>query len=171
MNKRTAVKAALLAVLVVNGMAVAAPPDSKNFEAPLSGREEVPAVDTNAAGDTVLRLNDEGTEIDFRLMVANIDDVTQAHIHCGSAGVNGPVVAFLFGFADPAVTINGILSEGTITDGNVIPRPDSEACPGGVGDLDDLIAKMRSGGAYVNVHTVEHPGGEIRGQIREAGSS
>ena len=97
---------------------------------------------------------------------ANIDDVTQSHIHCGPPGVAGPVVVFLFGFVAEGVTVNGRLSEGTITAANVIPRPDSAACPGGIADFDDLLAKMRSGDTYVNVHTIENPPGEIRGQLR-----
>jgi hypothetical protein len=31
--------------------------------------------------------------------------------------------------------------------------------------LEDLVAAMDSGETYVNVHTAEHPDGEIRGQI------
>lgn len=169
--KLRAIKAALIAVLLLNGIAIASPPESSNFEAPLSGSQEVPAVDTNASGNTFLRLNGDETELRFRLIVANIDEVTQAHIHCGTAGVNGSVTAFLFGFADPSVTVNGVLSEGTITDADVIDLSDSPACPGGISDLGDLIAKLRTGGAYVNVHTEDHPGGEIRGQVREAGAS
>jgi hypothetical protein len=76
------------------------------------------------------------------------------------------VVAFLFGFDPAGVSENGVLAEGTITAANVIPRPDSPACPGGVANFDDLIAKMRSGDAYVNVHTVAFPAGEIRGQLK-----
>jgi hypothetical protein len=48
----------------------------------------------------------------------------------------------------------------------VIDRPDSAACPGGVSGLDDLLDKIQSGDAYVNVHTVAYQAGEIRGQIR-----
>jgi hypothetical protein len=36
-------------------------------------------------------------------------------------------------------------------------------------DLEDLLEAMRSGNTYVNVHTSQYPGGEIRGQIRPAG--
>jgi hypothetical protein len=31
--------------------------------------------------------------------------------------------------------------------------------------LEDLVAAMDSGETYVNVHTAEHPDGEIRGQV------
>ncbi len=101
----------------------------------------------------------------FKLNVANGEGITQAHIHCGPPGVNGPVVVFLFGLVPTGVDNNGTLSEGVITNANVIPRPDSAACPGGVANLADVVAKMRTGGAYANVHTLEFPGGEIRGGI------
>jgi hypothetical protein len=48
----------------------------------------------------------------------------------------------------------------------VIPRPDSPECPGGLANFEELIAKMRSGNTYANVHTIVNPGGEVRGQIR-----
>jgi hypothetical protein len=135
----------------------------RTFVAHLSGGEEVPAVETRATGQAILKLNEAGDAIDFKLIASNIEGVTQAHIHCGAAGVNGPVVAFLFG-PDAGVASNGILSTGTVT--AVIPRPDSQACPGGVANFAELLDKIQSGEAYVNVHTLAYPGGEIRGQIR-----
>lgn len=152
----------LLALFVTTGAVSMS--DQRNFVAPLSGDQEVPPNDSQGTGVAKFKLSEDGTELSYKLIVANIDNVTQAHIHCGAEGVNGPVVAFLFGFVADGVTVNGVLAEGTIT--SVIPRPDSPACPGGVADFDDLLAKMRSGDAYVNVHTVELPPGEIRGQIQ-----
>jgi hypothetical protein len=143
---------------------------NRNFRAHLSGREEVPPVNTRAQGQAIFQLSKDGNELRYKLIVANIHNVTQAHIHCGAAGVNGPVVAWLYPDAPPATLIpgrfNGILAEGTIDAVDVVARPDSAACPGGVANFDDLIAKIRSGEAYVNVHTSQFPPGEIRGQIR-----
>ena len=138
--------------------------EDRHFKARLSGDEEVPAVDTDARGRAKFKLSKGGDELDFKLFAFRIEDVTAAHIHCGPDGVNGPVAAFLY--AGPVVTPHGILSEGTLSAADVIALPDSPACPGGISTFDDLIVKMRSGGAYVNVHTVDHPGGEIRGQVR-----
>jgi hypothetical protein len=160
----------VIAVLVFSGVAFAVA-QSTNFGAPLSGDEQVPTVDTNARGNSILHLSKNGDELDFKLIVANIENVTQAHIHCGAEGVNGPIVVFLFPFTPAGVTANGVLSSGTITNADVIPTPSSAECPGGVANLDQLVAKLRSGGAYVNVHTTAHPGGEIRGQVREHGPS
>jgi hypothetical protein len=156
----------ILTILLTTGVVYAEPAVPENFIAPLSGGEEVPAVATNARGVAILQLSKDGTELSYKLIVANIRNVTQAHIHCGAKGVNGPVVVFLFGFDPAGVSVNGVLAEGTITATNVIPRPNSPACPAGVANFDDLLAKMRSGDAYVNVHTVTNPPGEIRGQIK-----
>ncbi len=147
----------------------------QTFVAPHSGDQEVADVPvvTRARGQAVFQLNKEGTELRYRLIVANIENVLQAHIHCGAAGVNGPVVAFLYPDGPPAVLIpgrlNGILATGVITADDVIARPDSEACPGGVANFDELVEKLRTGGAYSNVHTEQYPPGEIRGQIRAGG--
>ena len=157
----------LIVLCVTMGTAIAQPP-AVQFVAPLSGDEEVPPVDTPATGFASFQLNDNH-ELDFTLIVANIEQVTQAHIHCGAAGVNGPVVAFLFEPDMAGVTVNGMLSEGTLTAADVLPRPNSPECPGGVADFDHLIAQMRSGYIYVNVPTLNHFGGEIRGQIIGAG--
>jgi hypothetical protein len=155
---------ALIVLVMAAGPALGA---QLRFTAVLKGANERPApVDTNAAGVAKFTLNADETEISYLLIVANIDGVTQAHIHCGTPDVAGPIVAFLYGFNPVGVTVNGILAEGTVTEADVIPRPDSAACPGGVATLADIVEKMRTGGAYANVHTLTWPAGEIRGTIR-----
>jgi hypothetical protein len=158
-----------LAALLVAAVAspVAAQSDQQRaFVAVLKGGNEVPAVDTDGFGITALGVNRAETAIGFVLTAFRLENVIQAHIHCGAEGVNGPVVAFLFGPADPPVTKKVLLSKGVITNADVIPRPDSAECPGGVADLDGLLAQIRAGNAYVNVHTQAFPAGEIRGQIK-----
>ena len=64
---------------------------------PLKGRNEVPVRTTKAAGNAVFHLSKDGTELSYKLIVANIDNVVAAHIHLGAPGVNGGIVAFLYG--------------------------------------------------------------------------
>lgn len=140
----------------------AASEHGRNFTAHLSGDAEVPAADTRATGQAVFKLDRDGSALHYRLIVANIENVTQAHIHIAPAGANGPVVAFLYPPAPPAQLIPGrsagVLQTGTITAANLVG-------PLAGTTLDDLLDAIRSGNAYVNVHTSANPAGEIRGQI------
>ena len=133
-------------------------PGAFNLGAELSGANEVPPVTTEGTGFAALTINAAQTTVDFTLLTYGLVDTTQAHIHIGPPGVNGPVAVFLFGFADPAVTSDGILAQGSFTEADLIPTP-------GVfdGTMDSLLDHLRAGTAYVNVHTVENPPGEIRG--------
>ncbi len=91
-------------------------------------------------------MSKDGTELSYKVNVANIENVFAAHIHCGAVGVNGPVGVTLFTGAPGGGRINGILAEGTIT----APDP-GNGC--GWADLADVMAAMSSGNTYVNVHT------------------
>lgn len=135
--------------------------EKRTFTAHLSGGNEVPANDMPGQGQVIFHLSKDGTEMSYKLIVANIENVRAAHIHCGAVGVNGPVVVGLFGTQTVGVQ-NGVLVEGTITDSNVNPL----ACIGGVQSLDAVLELIGSGNAYVNVHTTLLPGGEIRGQVK-----
>lgn len=132
------------------------------FRAHLSGEQEVPPVDTRATGQAIFKLSKDGTVLSYKLIVANIKDVTMAHIHLAPAGENGPVVVWLYPEGPPPQLIegatNGILAQGVIT--NVDLQGELEGA-----SLEDLVDIIKSGGAYVNVHTETHGGGEIRGQI------
>jgi hypothetical protein len=139
---------------------------ASHFVAPMDGGQEVtddPVV-TRATGNAVFQLRGDG--LHYRLIVANIQNVTMAHIHLAPAGVNGPVVAWLYPDAPPAQLIpgrsSGILATGVITADDLVG-------PLAGATLDDLLEAMRAGNSYVNVHTSQYPPGEIRGQIRPAG--
>ncbi len=133
-----------------------------NFRAHLSGDQEVPPNESIAQGQAIFRLSKDGTELSYKLIVANLEDLHMAHIHLAPAGSNGGVVVWLYPSAPPAVmlpgTTNGVLAEGVITAANLrgtlLNQP-----------LSALIDAMSAGNAYVNVHTMIYPGGEIRGQI------
>jgi hypothetical protein len=151
----------LAAILVASAVSAAAQP--RTYVAPLSSAQEVPTNDSLARGQTVFRLSADGTSIDYRLIVANIRDVTMAHIHTAPAGVNGPVVVWLYPDAPPPQHLpgrtSGILAVGTITAADLVGPLAGQS-------LAELVALMDDGEAYVNVHTTQYPAGEIRGQIR-----
>jgi len=152
----------ITALLITVGTAAA--DSSRNFRTHLSGKEEVPnPVDTNAQGQAIFQLSKDGTELKFKLIVANIDNVVGSHIHLAPKGQNGPIVVNLFGapfVPDPGVTVNGTLAEGTITAADVVGPLGMQENP-----LEALVDMIKADNTYVNVHTVQHRGGEIRGQL------
>jgi hypothetical protein len=130
---------------------------AETFAAPMHGSQEVPPVSSDLSGEAIFMLSEDETELHYSLVVTSFDDVTQAHIHLAPPGENGPVVAFLFN-ADEDTAMDGTLVQGTITSFDLVG-------PLAGSDLADLIAEIENGSAYVNVHTPENPGGEIRGQV------
>lgn len=149
---------------------IAAHAGDRTYTAPLSAAQEVPASSSLARGQTILRLSSDGTELEYRLIVANLDNPVAAHIHLGTAGVNGPVVALLYGPAAPGSgSTSGVIATGSITAGDLVGPLAGEP-------LSALLDAIDAGVAYVNVHTNDGvapvtnepgdlPGGEIRGQI------
>jgi hypothetical protein len=138
-----------------------------SFRAALSGYQEVPAVSTPASGEFKARL--KGGVVRWRLSYRDLEGaVQQAHVHFGQPAVNGGVSAFLCSNlagapagvqrcpAAPA-TITG-----TIAADDVVGPVDQGIEPGA---LDELLAAMRAGVTYANVHSDKFPNGEMRGQI------
>jgi hypothetical protein len=125
-----------------------------DFTASLTGAEEVPAVTTSATGTARFTHDENDQSIQFTLNVNNISSAFAAHIHEGATGVNGDVVVTLFDGPVTSGSFSGTLSSGPIRSGDVSGM-----------SFDQLVGIMRSGQAYVNVHTTQNPGGEIRGQI------
>jgi len=155
-----------VALVALTGLASA---ERRSFRTHLSGAEEVPARETLAQGQAIFQLSDDGTALGYKLIVANIENVFAAHIHCGAVGVNGPVGVNLFIGAPGGGRVDGPIAGGTIT----APNP-GNAC--GWVTLGDVLAAIEAGNTYVNVHTNDgvdppntgpgdFPGGEIRGQI------
>ncbi len=95
------------------------PPEFPTYVASLDGGQEVPPVTTDAAAEAVFQLDADESELSYEVRITGIDpaQITQAHLHVGPPGFNGPVVLLL---ADRT---------------------------------------------YMNVHTLTHEDGEIRGQL------
>jgi hypothetical protein len=142
----------------------------KNYRAHLTGAEEVPERETRAQGQATFQLRADGSELHYRLIVANIENVVAAHIHLGARGTNGPVVAFLYGSVPPGGgRLNGVIATGVITEASLVGQLAGKP-------LSALIDEIEAGNTYVNVHTNDgvdptntgpgdFPGGEVRGQI------
>jgi hypothetical protein len=125
------------------------------FIAHLNSENEVPPLDLMAQGQAVANLRDGSLNV--TLITANLEGIFAAHIHCAPEGENGPVGLTLY--ADDPVSDSGILVREAFDE----PDPDNEC---GWTSIEDLMAAIVDGGAYVNVHTEANPSGAIRGQLR-----
>jgi CHRD domain len=123
----------------------------------LNGRNEVPShPDVSATGIGGFIVNSAKSKVWYQIEAEGLERVTQAHIHSGEAGENGPIVATLFkGNKD---TVNGALVQGSITS-------DKLQGPLNGKSISDLVSLFDKSSAYVNIHTETFPDGEIRGQI------
>jgi hypothetical protein len=151
--------------------------DEFTFSAFLNGAQEVvppdaPAtpslgVDTITTASVQIVFFEDLSAFNFGLSVASGRQVTEAHLHCGRPGQNGPVVVFLFPLNTSGVDANGALAQGTRRNQDL--ESTAEACEALIGrpvrNIASLAGAARLGLIYANVHTVANPAGEVRGQL------
>jgi hypothetical protein len=107
----------------------------------LTGDQEVPAVASAATGvGTIIIKSDKS--VSGSIKTSGIDG-TVAHIHLGEPGKNGPPIITLTKTADSTWSV-----------------------PAGAQLTDDQYKSFKEGNLYVNVHSAEHKGGEIRTQLK-----
>ncbi|SFF17640.1 CHRD domain-containing protein [Nitrosomonas sp. Nm166] len=170
MKKLCNIKLFLLATfLFFIGSNVVYAADELKFEGFLTGAQEVtsPAggVVTDTSGVIEVEFDKGLSQAQFRLSVSNGTGLTQAHLHCASAGVNGPVVVSLFGPADPPVDVGEGSTEGILDNSKIIVPSDTEACDVPVNNIASLAFAIRAGKIYANVHSTDFPNGVARGQL------
>ncbi|MBI2353792.1 MAG: CHRD domain-containing protein [Deltaproteobacteria bacterium] len=126
------------------------------LNAVLSGAQEVPPVVSAGSGTATVTIDAARTTITVTLNTTGLTGVTASHIHAGAVGINGGVIFPLF--AAPAAfpaTLTKTLTSADFT-------PDAANA---VNTFADAVNAMLIGNTYINVHTVAHLGGEIRGQL------
>ena len=115
------------------------------FSSVLTGNQQVPPVSTTGAGAVYFIFNTSTGLFNYTGQVSGLSsNVTAAHIHTGTVGSTGGVIVPL----NYITVTNGAVFSGALT----------------LSDMATLVANFPNG-LYVNVHTVNHSGGEVRGQI------
>ena len=133
----------------------------RNYRAHLSAPE---GIESQGQGQAIFKFSKDGSELYFKITIANLENITMAHIHlrANEQTPNGPPVLWLIPDGPPPlstpVSTNGILVERTVTESDLVGS--LKGMP-----LTVLKEKIREGLTYVNVHTSAFPGGEIRGDI------
>jgi len=151
-----------LAVLIgcSDDMTSAPSPATTTYVAQMSGANEVPAVPGGASGTATFTLT--GKTLSYTVSVNGMSgNVAASHIHGGAAGTNGGILVPF----NPAALQSGQIASGTVD----LSQPVSNGQTSISGD--SLLTLLNKGLLYTNVHTAANPGGEIRGQIIQTGSS
>jgi hypothetical protein len=173
--KRISVLVSIVVFVGVIGLLVYAG-GVKKIKEFLIGYEEVPSLSTTANGEFRARISNDETEIQYELTYRDLEgDVQQAHIHLGQKSVNGGISVFLCTNLGngPAGTQACPPAPATIT-GTIRAidvSPDIPATAGAraqglePGEFGELLAAIRAGVTYVNVHSSKFPAGEMRSQI------
>jgi len=113
----------------------------KDVKVNLTGAEETPAVTTSASGHGTIKIAKDKS-VSGTIETTGLEG-TMAHIHLGAAGEAGP----------PIITLTkGEGGKWTVPAGSKL--------------TDEQEAAFKAGKLYVNVHSAEHKGGEIRGQLK-----
>ena len=131
-----AITAAVISLAAYSGMAF-----GEQVYVMLSGAEEIPAVKTAASGNGKITVNPDMT-VSGTITTSGVAG-TGAHIHMGPAGKNGPVAVPLTKSGDNAWSVAA-----------------------GAKLTDEQFKAYKAGELYVNVHSADHKGGEIRGQLK-----
>jgi len=161
------------------------------FTAELTNSQEVPPVTPTTAtgaprpasfGFATFMLNDAMTALSFNATIFNIDvtgsqtvdandNLRAAHIHAGPTGLPGMIAPVVWGF------FGAPFNDNNPNDAVVTAFPAGSGLVGGTFSgkwdapegnnttLTEQLQHILAGRSYINFHTVQFGGGEIRGQI------
>jgi CHRD domain len=141
--RRAVVALAGVACVGAAALAEAAP---VSFTVPLSGSEQVPPVQTQGTGTANLTYDRDTRVVTWNITYSGLSsDTTMAHIHGpGPIGKNAPPIIWLSKRGSSSVT-SPMTGQATLSP--------------------EQAQEFLAGNTYVNVHTKQHPDGEMRGQI------
>jgi hypothetical protein len=132
---------------IVAAAIATSPALAEEFKATLAG-----------SGSGAAMFDVQGDSVHFKLDTQGVNNVTMAHIHMGKEGENGPPLVWLLRSMDSPKSMNGTIAEGSFKASDLVGPMQGKS-------IADVVAMIKSGSAYVNVHTTEMQAGAVRGQV------
>ena len=126
-----------------------------------------------------MTIDDDAKTLSYRLSYSGLEGpVQQAHIHFAKHGVNGGVTLFLCSnlgngpTGTPECPASGTVARTVGVSAILAPATGPPPVAQGIEaqNFEELVAAMRAGSTYANVHSAKWPGGEIRAQINHRGN-
>lgn len=140
------------------------------LRAKLSGFNEVPPINSGGTGTFKATIDEHTGQLNYTITFSGLtSNVLQSHVHFAEPGVNGGVMFFLCSnlgngpAGTPACPVSGGTVTGTITSASIVSVSAQNVT---AGDFASALKIIRNGVGYANVHTVNFPAGEIRGQVK-----
>jgi CHRD domain len=141
LSRRSLVSAGLAGIVLWSAAALAAP---ENFQVQLTGAQQVPAVQTDGTATADLTYDPTTRMLSWSVSYSGLSSpVTMAHFHVGAEGKNGKPALWL--------TKRGSAVSSPITGKATLTATQAR--------------QFQAGDWYINVHTMNHPAGEVRGQV------
>ena len=141
-----------------------------DFAAILTGKEEVPEVDTLDTALATFQFNNnkdgyEKENLNYSVKVTDTDKIKEVHIHTGKPNEKGDVVAELYKSETPS----GEVIMGNLTEGKIRSKDLKGPLQGK--NTKELVRKIEKGEAYVDIRTEDKPKGKVRGKIKKLTST
>jgi len=138
-----------------------------DFAAILTGKEEVPEVDTLDTALATFQFNnnkddddDKKEDLKYSVKVTDTDKIKEVDIHTGKPNEKGDVVAELYKSETPSEEVIGNLTDGKIRSADLKGSLQGK-------NTKELVRKIEKGEAYVDIRTQDKPKGKVRGKIKK----
>lgn len=132
--------------------------DTMTVQGSGSGAFETPGIAGGGVAWGSCTLNRAALQIECTSRVHNLVDLTAGHIHVGGPGVAGPVMMSIPSL--PLRISDDFSLSWTWTERDLTLRPAQ-----GITKMADVLEACSSGACYLNFHTTQNPGGEVRIQL------
>ncbi len=151
---------ALIVTITALGIAACSSDPQEKYVAELRGSNEVPANNSTAVGRVVLLVSRDGSYAEYSAEASGLSGgIRGGHFHRAAPGVNGGIVLSFFFNADGSENRQPTPGTTDLEINKAIARTITKA------QLDPILADLRAGNIYANIHTPNFTGGEIRGQM------